>query len=244
MTEILRAFVTGAAGGIGRAIATSLVDAGHLVVLADRDAGALDELAQQLGPNATTIKLDVTDGAAVSNLPNKIPETFGPIDVVINNAGHHLGGGTKFADGPVDDWASIIETNLIGLMRVTHAFLPGMIARNRGHIVNISSINALRIVPTMTPYGASKAGVHMLSDTLRAELAENDIKVTEIHPGLTKTNIQAQRFRGDVEKANSYFERFRMYLVPEDIARSVMFVLEQPPHVQIAQMVVLPTDRG
>ncbi len=244
MTEPLRVFLTGAAGGIGKATAHSLVAAGHKVVLADREGDSLRELAEELGPNATPLTLNVTDAAAVSNLPAAIPADFGPIDVVINNAGHHLGGGTKFAEGPVDDWASIIETNLIGLMRVSHAFLPTMIQRNRGHIVNISSINALRIVPTMAPYGASKAGVHMLTDTLRAELADSDIKVTEIHPGLTKTNIQVQRFRGDVEKAKNYLERFRMYLAPEDIARSVMFVLDQPAHVQIAQIVVLPTDRG
>ncbi len=244
MTEPLLVFLTGAAGGIGKATAHSLVAAGHKVVLADREGDSLRELAEELGPNATPLTLNVTDAAAVSNLREAIPADFGPIDVVINNAGHHLGGGTKFAEGPVDDWASIIETNLIGLMRVAHAFLPTMIERNRGHIVNISSINALRIVPTMAPYGASKAGVHMLTDTLRAELADSDIKVTEIHPGLTKTNIQVQRFRGDVEKAKNYLERFRMYLAPEDIARSVMFVLDQPAHVQIAQIVVLPTDRG
>lgn len=186
--------------------------------------------------------LDITDADATAGLPNAMPADIGAIDTLINNAGHNVGGGTNFAEGPVDDWASIIETNLIGLLRVTHAFLPAMIESNRGHIVNISSINALRIVPTMTPYSASKAGVHMLTATLRAELADTDIRVTEINPGLTKTNIQVQRFRGDVDKAQEYLGRFRMALAPDDIARGVMFALNQPLHVQIAQMVILPTD--
>lgn len=176
-------------------------------------------------------------------MPEAIPADFGPIDILINSAGHHPGGGTRFVKGPVDDWAAIIETNLIGLLRVTHALLPAMIERNFGHIVNISSTNAVRIIPTMTPYGASKAGVHMLTDTLRGELENSDVKVTEINPGLAKTNILVQRFRGDAEKAKNYFERYRMVLAPEDIARSVMFALNQRPHVQIAQMIVLPADR-
>jgi 3-hydroxy acid dehydrogenase / malonic semialdehyde reductase len=243
MNETRKVFLTGAAGGIGQAIARSLIAESHSVVLADRVDEPLKALAVELGPLAFPLVLDITDAGSVAGLVDAIPAAFGPIDTLINNAGHHVGGGTRFADGPIDDWASIIETNLIGLLRVTHAFLPTMIERNSGHIVNISSINALRIVPTMTPYGASKAGVHMLTDTLRSELADNDIKVTEINPGLTKTNIQVQRFRGDIEKAKCYFDRFRMVLAPEDIARSVMFALNQPPHVQIAQMVVLPTDR-
>lgn len=116
--------------------------------------------------------------------------------------------------------------------------------RRRGHVVNISSINALRIVTTMGPYSASKAGVQMLTDTLRAELADTNIRVTEINPGLTKTNIQLGRFKGDGEKAKEYYDRFRMTLGPDDIARSLMFALNQRSHVQIAQIVVLPTDRS
>jgi 3-hydroxy acid dehydrogenase / malonic semialdehyde reductase len=243
MNEARKALVTGAAGGIGEAIARALVSEGHSVVLSDRHSEPLKALAEDLGPLALPLVLDITDAQAVASLPAAIPANFGPIDTLINNAGHHVGGGTRFAEGPVDDWASIIETNLIGLLRVTHALLLGMIERNRGHVVNISSINALRIIPTMTPYGASKAGVHMLTDTLRGELANCDIKLTEINPGLTKTNIQVERFRGDVAKAREYIDGFRMVLSAEDIARSVMFALNQPPHVQIAQMVVLPTDR-
>jgi 3-hydroxy acid dehydrogenase/malonic semialdehyde reductase len=235
--------LTGAAGGIGRAVATSLVAGGHSVVLCDRDAGALEALAAELGERSFPLVLDITDAQAVASAPDTAA-IFGCVDTLINNAGHHVGGGTKFVEGAIEDWASIIETNLTGLVRVTHAFLPGMIERNRGHVVNISSIGALRIMTTMGPYSASKAGVHMLTDILRVELVDTNIRVTEISPGLTRTNIQLGRFKGDAAKAKDYFDRFRMALAPEDIARSVMFVLDQPPHVQIAQMVVLPTDRA
>jgi len=200
MSETRTVFLTGAASGIGAAIARSLIAEGHFVVVADRQAGPLNDFASELGPKAFPLVLDITDVRATRDVASSIPAAFGSVDTLINNAGSHVGGGTKFAEGSVEDWASIVETNLIGLMRVTHALLPGMIAQNRGHIVNISSINALRIIPTMAPYGASKAGAHMLTDTLRAELADKDIKVTEIHPGLTRTNIQVQRFHSDTPR--------------------------------------------
>ncbi len=135
-----------------------------------------------------------------AGLLDAIPAAFKPIDILVNNAGHDIGGRTAFAKGSADDWASIVETNLIGLMRVTRAVLPGMVDRNTGDIVVMSSINALRIIPDMAPYSASKAGVHMLTETLRGELAETNIRVIELNPGLTKTNIILTRYRGDKEK--------------------------------------------
>ena len=244
MSELRKALVTGAVGGIGRAIARSLVSDGFLVVLADLDEAALKTLSHELGPRSWPVRLDITDDASISGMLDQIPDQFKPLDVLINNAGHHRGGGVKFNEGSIDDWSSIVETNLTGPMRVTRAFLPAMINANRGHIINVTSINALRIVPNMAPYAASKAGVHMLTDTLRAELAETDIRVTEINPGLTKTKIIRDRFRGDKAKEQAYFDRFRFALDPEDIARSVVFSLQQPPHVQVAQIVILPTDRS
>ena len=143
----------------------------------------------------------------------------------------------------MDDWAAIFETNTIGMMRVTHSILPDMVRRNTGDIVNMSSINALRIVPDMAPYSASKAAVSMLTQTIRGELANTGICVVEINPGLTKTNIIATRYRGDMTKAKEYFDQFEMALEPEDIARSILFALSQPRTVQIAQMVILPLNR-
>jgi 3-hydroxy acid dehydrogenase/malonic semialdehyde reductase len=237
------ALITGAGSGIGRAIATQLAAGGHRLVLTDLDLDGVSALARSLGDRATALQLDITDRARVDRLPELVPEAFGPIDILVNNAGHDIGGRTRFDQGPADDWSSIIDTNLNGLMRVTRALLPGMVQRNSGDIVNISSISAIRMVPDMAAYTASKAGVRAFTDILRADLAETGIRVTEILPGLTKTNIILKRHRGDKEAEKEYFERFKIALDPADVARSVLFALDQPPHVQIAQLYILPVNR-
>lgn len=235
--------LTGAAGGLGRAMARAAVAAGHRMVLVDRDEAALSAFARELGPAVCTIRLDVTDSAAVDALPDAVPEAFRPLDVLINNAGHDIGGRTRFDEGSADDWSGIIQTNLIGLMRVTRAILPDFVRRNAGHVVNVSSINAVRIIPDMAAYSTSKAGVRMFTQTLRGELAETAIRVTEILPGLARTGIIRTRYRGDEEKTKAYFDQFKLALDPEDVARTVMFALDQPPHVQIAEIMVLPVNR-
>lgn len=237
------ALVTGAAGGMGVAISNALLEAGYRVVLVDRDEPALHTLAAKLGEKVFPLVLDVADAAAVGRLLEDIPAAFLPIDVLVNNAGHDIGGRTRFDQGSADDWAEIIETNLIGLMRVTRSILPDMVRRNTGDIINMGSISALRIVPDMAPYSASKAGIHMLTDVIRGELAETGIRVTELMPGLTRTNIIGTRYRGDRVLEKQYYDQFKMALDPEDIARSVLFALGQPRHVQVAQMVVLPVNR-
>lgn len=237
------AFLTGAAGGMGTAIAKALVAAGYRVILADRDEEKLTRLAAELGPSTLPFPLDVTDGDRVSRILELVPPAFLPIDVLINNAGHDIGGRKRFDVGSANDWAAIVDTNLTGLMRVTRAILPDMVRRNAGDIVNMSSIAALRIVPDMAPYNASKAGIHMLTDIIRAELAETAIRVTEMMPGLARTGIILSRYRGDKAMEKEYFDQFKMALDPEDIARSIMFALDQPRHVQVAQMVVLPVNR-
>lgn len=244
MTDRQRiAFVTGAASGIGRAVCLGLHGKGCRIVVADRQEDSLAVLAGELGADVFPLDLDIADGAAVANCLGRLPPEFRDIDILVNNAGHDIGGRTRFDIGSADDWSAIIETNLIGLMRVTRAILPGMVKRGRGDIVNMSSISAIRMVPDQAPYSASKAGVHMLSDIIRGELAETAIRVIEILPGLTRTNIVASRLRGDEEAAREYFERFGMALDPDDIARCVLFALDQPPHVQIAQIFVVPTNR-
>lgn len=237
------ALITGAASGIGRAIALQLTEAGHRVVLADLDGDGTTELAQELGARATALQLDVTDRARVDRLPELVPAEFRPIEILVNNAGHDIGGRTRFDLGSADDWSSIIDTNLNGLMRVTRAILPDMVQRNKGDIVNISSISAIRMVPDMAAYTASKAGIRAFTDILRADLAETAIRVTEILPGLTRTNIILKRHRGDRALEREYFERFKIALDPADVARSVLFALSQPPHVQIAQLYILPVNR-
>ncbi|TDR85497.1 SDR family oxidoreductase [Enterovirga rhinocerotis] len=235
--------LTGAAGGLGRAMAKAAVSAGHRLVLVDRDEASLAAFAKELGSGVCTIRLDITDAAAVDKLLDAVPEAFRPLDVLINNAGHDIGGRIRFDEGSPDDWAAIIQTNLIGLMRVTRAIVPDFVRRDAGHIVNVSSINSVRIIPDMAAYSTSKAGVRMFTQTLRGELAETAIRVTEILPGLTKTGIIKTRYRGDEEKTKAYFDQFKQALEPEDVARTVMFALDQPPHVQIAEIMVLPVNR-
>jgi 3-hydroxy acid dehydrogenase / malonic semialdehyde reductase len=235
--------LTGAAGGMGRAITKALLESGRRVVLVDRDLESLRQFATEMGDNTFPLQLDITDNQAVDRLSDLIPDAFKPVDVLINNAGHDIGGRTRFDIGAADDWSAIIHTNLIGLMRVTRSLLPGMVQRNAGHIVNISSINAVRIVPDMAAYSTSKAGVHMFTETLRGELAETAIRVTEMQPGLTRTNIILTRYRGDRSREKEYFDQFKLALDPADIARSIVFALDQPPHVQIAEMMILPVNR-
>jgi len=245
MAETLgrNAVVTGAAGGMGRAITEALLESGRRVVLVDRAPESLRGFAAAMGDSTFPIELDIASAKSVDRLPDLIPNAFKPVDILINNAGHDIGGRTRFDIGPADDWSSIIQTNLIGLMRVTRSILPDMVKRNSGHIVNISSINAVRIVPDMAAYSTSKAGVHMFTETLRAELAETAIRVTEMQPGLTRTGIILTRYRGDRKKEKDYFNQFKIALDPADIARSILFALDQPPHVQIAEMMILPVNR-
>ena len=243
MQKVRTAFVTGAAGGMGQAICRALVASGRQVVAADRDAAKLAGFVQELGSSAHPLVLDITDAAAVDACLAQLPDAFRTIDILVNNAGHDIGGRRRFDLGAADDWSAIIETNLIGLMRVTRVILPGMVARERGDIVNMGSISALRYVPDMAPYSASKAGVHMLSDILRGELAKTPVRVTEIMPGLTRTGIISARYRGDEDETRRYFDEFGMALEPEDVARCILFALDQPPHVQLAQLVVLPVNR-
>jgi NAD(P)-dependent dehydrogenase (short-subunit alcohol dehydrogenase family) len=150
------------------------------VTLADVDDEGVTQLAGTLGPLALPLKLDVTNHPAVDGLLDSIPPDFRPIDILINNAGHDVGGRTHFARGPADDWTSILDVNLTGMMRVTRAVVPAMIDRNSGDIVNMSSISALRLVPETVAYTTSKAGVRAFSDGLRADLAETAIRVTEV----------------------------------------------------------------
>jgi 3-hydroxy acid dehydrogenase/malonic semialdehyde reductase len=237
------ALVTGAGSGIGKAIASALVERGARVALADIDVEAVTQLARTLGPLTHPLKLDVTDHPRVDRILESIPSGFRPIHILVNNAGHDVGGRTNFARGSAKDWTNIVDVNLTGMMRVTRAVVPEMVERNSGDIVNMSSISALRLVPETAAYTTSKAGVRAFSDGLRADLAETAIRVTEILPGLTRTNIILKRHRGDRMLEKAYFDQAGVALDPEDVARMVLFALEQPPHMQVAQLFVLPVNR-
>lgn len=237
------ALVTGAGSGIGLAIAVGLKAAGYRVALADIDASALAAAGEKLAGQCHPIELDITDDASVDALPARLAADGIVVDTLINAAGHDPGGTTRFDRGSAVDWTAAIATNLIGTMRVTRAFVAGMVERERGDIVNIGSIAGIRIVPDMTAYNTSKAGLHAFSDQLRADLAATPIRIIEIMPGLTKTDLIRKRYRGDVGRAEEYYRRFEMALDADDIARTVLYALAAPAHMVLAQAVVLPVNR-
>ncbi len=196
----LTILVTGATAGFGQAIARRCVRDGHRVIAAARRQGKLDELAASLGPAVLPFRLDVTDAAGVAALPDALPEGWREVDVLVNNAGLALGLDPAHK-AQLSDWDTMVATNVTGLMHLTHAFLPGMVARDRGHIVNISSTAAIYPYPGGHVYGASKAFVTQFSLNLRADLVGTGVRVSDVEPGLVGgTEFSRTRFRGDADR--------------------------------------------
>lgn len=234
------ALVTGASSGIGESVATMLVENGYRVICASRRGDTLADLARKLGDGACSLELDVTDASSVESLSSRLPEDWRSIDILVNNAGHDEGGRRRFDEGNAAEWASIIETNVTGLIRVTLAVIPGMIARDHGHIVNLGSISGISSYATGTIYSGSKHAVHGFSESLRLDYAGTGIRVTEILPGLVRTNFALNRWR-DQERADDFYDDFGECLVPDDIARTLLFAIQQPANVVISQLVVVPS---
>ena len=233
--------VTGASGGIGEAICRLLVTKGHRVVAAARSLARLEALACDLGAALHPLELDVTDPDTVSSLVASLPDEFGQIDILVNNAGHDTGGRRLFDEGSAEQWCDIVETNVQGMIRVTHALIGGMLERGQGHVVNLGSIAGLKPYATGTAYVTSKYAVHGFSDTLRLDYAGKGIRVTEIMPGLVRSGFATQRL-GSSEQAQEFYDSFDACLLPEDIADTVAYAIAQPTHVEIAQLVVLPVS--
>jgi NADP-dependent 3-hydroxy acid dehydrogenase YdfG len=234
------ALVTGASSGIGEAIAITLVENGYRVICSARRLDKLEELSRRLGSSACPLALDVTDPSSVESMLSRLPEEWRSIDILVNNAGHDHGGRQRFDKGSADQWADIIETNVTGLIRTTHAVIGGMIERDHGHIVNIGSVAGLSSYAGGTIYSGSKHAVHGFSESLRLDFAATGIRVTEILPGMVRTNFALTRW-GDQARADRFYADFGDCLQPDDIARSVLFALQQPPHVVISQLVVVPS---
>ena len=233
------ALVSGASGGIGAAICRQLVGAGYRVVATARKLESLQSLQRELGDDLYPLVLDVTDAQAVRQVTSSIPVDFSEIGVVVNNAGHDVGGRRSFEQGSADQWCDIVDTNVQGMIRLTHALVDGMLARGAGHVINMGSIAGLKPYATGAAYVTSKYAVHGLSDTLRLDFAGRGIRVTEIMPGLVRSGFAEQRL-GDAQQAKDFYDSFEQCLDPDDIARTVLFALQQPRHVEIAQLVVLP----
>ncbi len=236
------ALVTGAGGGIGARVAARIADIGCRVICAGRRLERVEAVAKSLNGRGLALALDVTDKDSVASLSTRLPADWKPVEILVNNAGHDSGGRRPFHEGTVDQWAEIIETNVVGLVRVTRALIGGMRERNRGHIVNIGSIAGTRPYATGTLYSASKHAVHGFSESLRLDYVDTGIRVTEIMPGMVKTDFAFNR-SGDAEKAAQFYKDFGTSLDADDVARSVVFALQQPAHVVISELVVVPISQ-
>jgi 3-hydroxy acid dehydrogenase/malonic semialdehyde reductase len=235
--------VTGATAGFGAAIARRFAAGGARIVAAGRRRERLDALAAELGRDVIhPLVLDVRDRAAVEAAVAGLPAGFADIDLLVNNAGLAVGLAPA-QEADLDGWEAMVDTNVKGLMYVTRAVLPGMVARDRGHIVNLGSTAALYPYPGGNVYGATKAFVRQFSLNLRADLLGTKIRVSDIEPGLVGgTEFSVVRF-GDAEKAAKLYEGADA-LTPEDIAEAVHWVATLPPRVNINSIEMMPVTQA
>ncbi|NIH84005.1 SDR family oxidoreductase [Amycolatopsis granulosa] len=236
-------FVTGASSGFGAAIARRFAAGGARVIAAARRADKLAGLAADIGSRVLPLELDVRDRAAVEHAVTGLPAEFGEIDVLVNNAG--LAKGLEPADrSDVDDWEQMLDTNCKGLLYCTRAVLPGMVARNRGHVINLGSVAGTYPYPGANVYGATKAFVRQLSLNLRSDLHGTGVRVTCIEPGMVGgTEFSSVRFGGDRAKADAVYAGWQP-LQPEDIAESVHWATSQPSHVNINTIELMPAAQS
>jgi len=236
------ALVTGASAGIGEACATALAQAGARLVLAGRRRDRLEAVAAKLPTPSHVLELDVRSRGEVEATLSSLPAPFGEVDILINNAGVALGLEPAH-QASLDDWEAMIDTNCKGLVYVTHAVLPGMVQRNRGHVVNLGSVAATYPYPGGNIYGATKAFVHQFSQNLKADLVGTRVRVTDVQPGMVETDFSVVRFRGDTERARKVYEGMTP-LSPADIADIVLFCVTRPAHVNLNVVEVMPADQG
>ncbi|MDA1099033.1 MAG: SDR family NAD(P)-dependent oxidoreductase [Proteobacteria bacterium] len=234
------ALVTGASAGIGRAVAVALSARGARVICAARRRDRLEALVGELPGPALALELDIADGEAVDGLVARLPEDWRRIDILINNAGHDLGGRQPYHQRAAADVAAVIQTNVTGMMRTTLAILPAMRARGRGHIVTIGSVNGVEWVANHSVYVGSKFAVHGFTNSLRQELQGTGVRLTEVMPGLVRSEFAAARWGGDEARAAEFYGRFDSALSPEDVADAVLYALDTPPHVNICDLVLRP----
>ena len=230
------AVVTGASSGIGEATARGLREAGFFVVLGARREDRLMAVAREL--DGRGLPLDVRDLASIDAFTAAIAAEHDQVEILINNAG--LAAGLQpLAQGNDDDWVQMMETNVLGLLRVTRAMLPLLRHAPRAHIVNLGSVAGFEVYPGGVGYTASKHAVRAITKTLRLELMGEPIRVTEIEPGMVETEFSLVRFKGDQERASNVYQGMRP-LTGADIADCIVWVVTRPPHVNVDEMVVRP----
>lgn len=248
-SPMLTACITGATSGIGRATANAFAQLGYRLILCGRRAERLLEYQQELGQltNVTTLQFDVRDAGsvqqAVASLPAEWQQDGHPlVDILVNNAGNAYGL-SPIQDGDVADWDQMIDGNVQGLLYVSKAIIPGMVARGRGHIVNISSIAGKQTYANGAVYCASKAAVEAISTGMRLDLTQHGIKVTNVAPGAVETEFSVVRFKGDESRAAKVYEGFNP-LTANDIADAIVYAVTAPPHVTIADLTILASAQA
>ncbi len=238
------ALITGATSGIGRSTAKAFAQNKINLVLCGRRKEALLELEAELSQQVKvkTLSFDVRDKKAVFDLIGSLPEEFQAIDILINNAGN-AHGLDPIQSGSIEDWDAMLDINVKGLLYVSKAIIPGMIERNKGHIVNIGSTAGKEVYPNGNVYCASKFAVDAINQGMRIDLNKTNIRVGAVNPGLTETGFSNVRFKGDEERANNVYNGFDP-LTPEDIAEIIVFMVTRPAHVNIADLTVMPSAQA
>jgi NADP-dependent 3-hydroxy acid dehydrogenase YdfG len=238
------ALVTGATSGIGKATAIALARLGYDIIATGRRQDRLSVLSDELpqGTRLLTLQFDVRDRDVVFEKLGNLPEEWKNIEVLVNNAGN-AHGFDPIQTGSVDDWDAMMDINVKGLLYVSKAIIPGMTQRNRGTIVNIGSIAGKEVYLNGNVYCASKHAVDALTKGMRLDLNPHGIRVIGVHPGLVETEFSLVRFKGDAERSKSVYKGYEP-LTAEDIADTIAFAVSRPPHVVLADIVILPTAQA
>ncbi len=238
-------FITGATSGIGEGCARKFAAMGSDLILNGRNTEKLAELKAELtakGVDVLTLPFDVRDREAMRAALDSLEGKWKNIDVLVNNAGLVIGLDKEF-EGNLDEWDVVLDTNVRALLTMTRMVVPGMVERGRGHIINIGSIAGDAAYPGGSVYCATKAAVKALSDGLRIDLVDTPLRVTNIKPGMVETNFTVVRYRGDKERADDFYKGIHA-LNGDDVAEVVYFAASAPAHVQIAEVLVMPTNQA
>lgn len=239
------ALITGASSGIGEACARKFAEGSYDLILTARRAEKLAELGAELemeGTKVKTLTFDVRDAEAAEKAVDSLEPEWRKIDVLINNAGLALGLDKEYEGNP-DDWNTMIDTNIKGLLTMTRLIVPGMVERNEGHVINIGSVAGDAAYAKGNVYCATKAAVKTITDGLRIDLAETAVRVTNLKPGLVETNFSNVRFHGDNQRADNVYKGITP-LTGADIADVAFYAASAPKHVQIAEVLILATHQA